>query len=228
MNPETNTPMATADRLIPNLREQIADRLRTDVIVGRFAEGERLSEASLMERFGVSRTPIREALLQLAQEGHLEAKPNCGVRVAERDLDSIRDLIYPIRGTVETYALRSYFDQLGEEDYREWEEILGRLRAACRMRDSAAMAEAGFAFHHSIVSRAEQKDVEAIWLAIVGRVRFLHEHSQYKKPMDNHAAHAALLKTFRSGDKTAAVEALWTHITVDVGTTFMTHVSASS
>jgi len=213
----STTPKATiSGGLPPSLREHIADRLRTDVIVGRLGLGSRLIETDLMERFGVSRTPIREALLQLSHEGHLEAKTNCGVRVADRDLDSIRDLIYPIRGIVETYALRSYFDDLNEGDFRVWNEILGRLRAACRVRDYAAMAEEGFAFHRSIVTRASHKDVEAIWLTLVGRVRHLHEHSQYAEPTDNYTAHAALLETFRAGDKDAAVEALYSHVTVDV------------
>ena len=204
-----------SDKLIPSLREQIADRLRTDVIVGRLDKGIRLSESSLMERFGVSRTPIREALLQLSHEGHLETKPNCGVRVASRDLDSIRDLIYPIRGIVETFALQSYFDDLGEDDFRVWENILGRLHAACRMKDYPAMAEEGFAFHRSIVCRAKNKDVEDMWLAIVGRVRHLHEYSQYADPMDNYAAHAALVDKLRSGNKEAAIEALRQHVTED-------------
>jgi DNA-binding GntR family transcriptional regulator len=65
--------------LIRSTREQITDRLREDIFSGRLAEGERLQEAKLAERFGVSRGPIREALAQLTQEGLLEAKPNRGV-----------------------------------------------------------------------------------------------------------------------------------------------------
>ena len=67
------------DASIRSVREQITDRLRDDILSGRLAEGERLQEAKLAERFGVSRGPIREVLAQLTHEGLVEAKPNCGV-----------------------------------------------------------------------------------------------------------------------------------------------------
>ena len=60
------------------IREQIADRIRADVIAGRLAEGTNLREQALAKQYGVSRAPIRDALLQLTQEGLLIAKPNCG------------------------------------------------------------------------------------------------------------------------------------------------------
>ena len=67
-----------------SLREQIAERIRNDVLCGRLSEGERLNEIKLGEQFGVSRTPIREALQQLMHEGLLEGRPNIGVKVAAR------------------------------------------------------------------------------------------------------------------------------------------------
>src|SRR5947209_10403977 len=78
---------------IQSMREQITNRLREDILSGRLAEGERLHEAKLAKRFGVSRGPIREVLAQLTHEGLLEAKPNCGVKVAASDSESVRDLI---------------------------------------------------------------------------------------------------------------------------------------
>ena len=206
--------MSSTSGLVFGLREQIASRLRDDVLSGRLAEGERLSELGLVERFRVSRTPIREALMQLTHEGLLEAKPNCGVRVASSAPDSIRDLIIPVRRTLETYALQSYFDDINESDFQQWDEILNRLKDACQRHDYPAIAEHDLAFHRSIVRRAEQRDLEAIWSAIVARVRrhFMHTQKGYAEPMDIYAEHAAIVETFRQGDKKAAVESLGANI----------------
>ena len=68
----------------PSLREQIADRLRADLLSGNIPEGESLTEQELSERFAVSRTPVREALQQLTYEGLLEGRRFAGVRVTRR------------------------------------------------------------------------------------------------------------------------------------------------
>jgi DNA-binding GntR family transcriptional regulator len=70
------------------IREQVADRIRADGLSGRLSEGTSLREQSLARQYGVSRAPIRDALLQLTQEGLLVAKPNCGVQVASPSGDS--------------------------------------------------------------------------------------------------------------------------------------------
>jgi len=57
-------------------REQIADRIRTEVLSEKIAIGTSLREQAWGTRYGVSRAPVRDALLQLTQEGLLEARPN--------------------------------------------------------------------------------------------------------------------------------------------------------
>ena len=63
------------------IREQVAAHLRYAVLSGELGEGEALREQPLARHFGVSRGPVRDALLQLTQEGLLVAEQNCGVRV---------------------------------------------------------------------------------------------------------------------------------------------------
>src|SRR5262245_21011464 len=168
------------------LRKQIADRIREDVLAGRFEDGERLRETELVARFGVSRTPIREALVQLTHEGLLEGRPNCGVKVATSPPDSIREFIVPLRRTIETYALRQFFHEIGPSDLKRWQQILARLREACRQRDFAATAECDIAFHRSILERAGQPALLSIWSAIVVQIRrhFRASHERYPNPLD--------------------------------------------
>ncbi len=153
--------------LVFGLREQIVEQLRDDLLCGRIGEGQRLSEQDLVDRFGVSRTPIREALAQLSYEGLLESSPHRGVRVAATPPDAVRELIVPVRRTLESFALGLVFDDLNEDDFRMWDDILADFKKACKAKDCNATVRCDIAFHRSIIRRADQKDLEAIWSAIV-------------------------------------------------------------
>jgi DNA-binding GntR family transcriptional regulator len=203
--------MCAAPALVFSLREQIANQLRIDVLSGRLPEGERLSEVELVERFGVSRTPIREALQQLTHEGLLEGKPNSSVMVTHRPPDAIRELVVPIRRSVETFALRAYFSEISENDFRHWDDLLAHLRAACMERDYEKIAEYDIEFHRSIVRRAHQRDLESIWAALVARVRshfWQTQRRDYFDPIEIYEEHRRIVEVFRSGDIDAAMKAL--------------------
>ena len=194
-----------------SLREQIVEYLRNEVLCGRLAEGDHLNESELAKRFGVSRTPVREALQQLTHEGLLDGKRNLGVKVAQRPLDSIRELVVPIRRSVETFALRSYFATITEEDFARWSAILEKMRTACLADDFHSIAEQDIAFHRAIVRRAGQKDLDALWSAIVARIRHHFAETQqsgYSQPISIFDEHVRILDVFREGDVDAAVEAL--------------------
>jgi DNA-binding GntR family transcriptional regulator len=201
--------------IVRGVRQQIVDRLRGEILSGRLADGERLSELQLAKRFQVSRGPIREAFVQLSHEGLLVAKPNCGVRVAPSAPDSIRKLVIPIRCTIETYALERVFDDLNADDFAALDAILDPLELACRRGDWAGTVEPDIAFHRYILERAGQPDLLAIWTTIVARVRrhFQRVHRKHQdQPIDVYARHKSLVEVFKSGDKEAAVRALEKHI----------------
>lgn len=197
-------------KLVLGLREQIVEQLREDLLSGRIGEGERLVEQDLVHRFGVSRTPIREAIAQLSHEGLLEALPHRTVRVAPTPPDTIRELILPIRSTLESFALSTIFDTLTDDDFDHWDAILSRLEAACRRGDCAETVNCDIAFHRSIIRRTGQKDLEAIWSAIVIRVRshFWKSHRAYQDLMDLYREHQRIVDVFREGDKQAALDVL--------------------
>jgi DNA-binding GntR family transcriptional regulator len=200
---------------IRTVREQITDRLRDDILTGRLAEGERLQEAKLAERFGVSRGPIREVLAQLTHEGLVEAKPNCGVKVTHSDSDAVRELVVPIRRVIETFALKHFFQEINERDVLAWESILHHLKSACERKDQAAIIQYDLAFHRFLLTRAEVPALLAIWQTIVARIRrhFRHATSHYGENfMEIYEQHRRLVEVFRGGNREAAVKALEEHI----------------
>ncbi|MEX0642546.1 MAG: GntR family transcriptional regulator [Pirellulales bacterium] len=203
--------------LVRGLRDQIVDRLRSEVLSGRLSEGTPLREIELSSRFGVSRGPIREALQQLTYEGILVGQPNRGVRVAPAAPDVVRELVVPIRRAIETFALRQFIGELDSDDFVHWESILSRLRSACERANFAEIAEQDIAFHRSILSRSRQEDLLAIWSVLVARIwtHFRENNPKYSDPMEIYQEHRALLSVFREGDPEAAVAALQSHIESD-------------
>jgi DNA-binding GntR family transcriptional regulator len=204
-------------QMVRSTREQIADQLRDDVLTGRLEVGARLSEAHEAERFGVSRGPIREAITQLTTEGLFVAKQNCGVTVAPPAPEPIRELILPIRATLEVYALKQYFADLRPADFREWDELLFRMERACQQGDAHIFPQLDVALHRSIIERADQPDLLAIWQSIVNRMR-AHFWQTTRRAAEQgemprlHRHHVQLIDAFRSGDVDLAVSTLTAHI----------------
>ena len=199
-----------SDELVRGLGSQVVNRLREEILSGNYAEGEALRERELAERFAVSRGPIRDALKQLTWEGVVVTEGYRGSRVAPRVPNAIRDLIVPVRRTIETFALRSFFQEIDDKDFRRWDEILDRMEAACKRSDLSAIAEQDLALHRSIIERAGFPDLEAIWTVILARVRrhFEDSYGRYGSPMEIYQEHRDLIETFRSQDLEASVQAL--------------------
>jgi DNA-binding GntR family transcriptional regulator len=191
-----------AEPVVRGLRQQLVDRLRADVLSGYYAEGDPIRQEEVVARYTVSRTPVREALIQLAEEGLVYTTPNRGARVAKQASDSVREFLIPIRRLIEMHALKLGFNNLNEESFRHLDEILEKMRQACAAKDYPAVAEQDIAFHRAIIEMSGESSLLKIWMTLVGQVRahFHQSHRAYKNLMDVYREHVAIVNTFRSGD----------------------------
>lgn len=124
---------ATRSEADPVFRLDLVRRLLREMFEARWAGGDRLVETELAQRFGVSRTPVREAISELAAVGLVEARPNCGAIMRPFGPRQIED-IYDVRGLLEGEATRLACDRL---DAREVKHLLGTFEEllAERTRD---------------------------------------------------------------------------------------------
>jgi DNA-binding GntR family transcriptional regulator len=197
--------------LIRSLREQVADHLRRDVLAGELSPGEHLREVELARRFGVSRGPVRDALLQLAQEGWLVLEPHCGAKVASPASEGLLPLIRAQRRMVEGFALRLFFKDITPDDFAAWDEILEKMRGACEREDYPAIVLQDIALHLSFMEHAGQPELLDLWLPLVARMRFAYA-KYYRNAMEIYDEHRAIIDAFRRRDLKAAVKALEANI----------------
>ncbi|MCE2472993.1 MAG: GntR family transcriptional regulator [Anaerolineae bacterium] len=192
------------------LPEQIAARLRQDVLSSKLKPGDPLREIDLSERFGVSRGPVREAFRQLTQQGLLVLEPNKGVRVAQNPSDEVRPLVVELRRTIECFVLDSIFERITEADIELWEEILADIRQACERNDVDALTEHDLRFHQAIIQSHDDKDMIALWQPIA--MRMMMHYNRLVDIMDSYREHERILDAIRAGDRAAAVDALTANI----------------
>ncbi|MBT0652138.1 GntR family transcriptional regulator [Geomobilimonas luticola] len=109
------------------LREKILETIRDAIMSGGLKPGEKVAEPELAERFGISRTPIREAFRQLESEGYLTVIPRKGAVVtafSPRDVEEF----YAIKSILEGYAARCACEKLSDKDLEKLDAINAKLR----------------------------------------------------------------------------------------------------
>lgn len=106
-----------------SLTEKVYQALRSDILAGIFEDQEELKETVLAKSYGVSRTPVREAIRQLALEGLVDTVPNRGAYVHNIHCKDVQD-VYAIRSLLEGLAARWAVENITEEQIEAMEEVL--------------------------------------------------------------------------------------------------------
>ena len=135
------------------LREKILETIRDAILKGSLKPGERVSEPELAERFGISRTPIREAFRQLESEGYLEVIPRKGAVVAslsERDVEEF----YAIKIILEGFAARMAAENLSDKDIDRLEAINTKLQKLADEGDVKNFFKVHDEFHEVFIKAA--------------------------------------------------------------------------
>jgi len=192
-------------RTIP---EQIADRLRNDIVSGNLEAGEPLREKDIADRFGVSRGPIREVFRQLTQQGLLELEPNKGVRVAESPSPETRALIVELRRKIEVFIISSCLDQITEEDIQTLEDILEEIKDACQRGAKLALTNLDIRFHEAIIQACDDQGLFTIWQTVTLRMSMrYHRHGELMESYDEHKRIIDAIRDRDLAETIAAIEA---------------------
>lgn len=153
------------------IREQITGQLRNEVLAGTLVPGAVLRETELAERFGVSRGPIRDAFLQLSNEGYLAYVPNRGVTVRHPPDDVDRDFIANLRRQIEVHIIRKTpRTELTPSAIERVQAALGELEVACVAGDRAAVKRSDLDFHEAVLVACGGEMLIPAWKQLCSRM----------------------------------------------------------
>ncbi len=136
------------------LREDIKERLIEAILRGDYKMGQRLTETKLAREFGVSQSPVREALRDLEMMGFVESVPYSGNFVRELSLKEMLDT-YTVRAWLETLAGRLAVPRMTPEVLKQLDALMERMMAAANEDNAHDFAMHDFAFHKTIVETAD-------------------------------------------------------------------------
>jgi DNA-binding GntR family transcriptional regulator len=128
--------------------------IRQAILDGRLPPGGRLKEEELAQELGISRTPVREALLMLQAEGLVDAAPNRGATVCSHSVEDLTDL-YQLRALLEGYAARRAATGLSDEAIAALRESCDRFEGLLGDDgDMSGLVKENFFFHQTIIEGA--------------------------------------------------------------------------
>ncbi len=130
-----------------SLSECVMDYLREEMEKGNLKPGARINEKQLCELLGISRTPIREALLQLEKEGFVEILPRKSIRIKKLTLKEIED-IYNAIGILESEAAEIACEKITKEDIKKMEELYQKMEKALRRNNFISYMEYNRELHN--------------------------------------------------------------------------------
>ncbi len=152
------------------LHEELVGRLRDMIFSGELKGGDRVPEQKLCDMLGISRTPLREALKVLGNEGLLELLPNRGARVAtlsEADIDEI----FPVMGALEALSGELACARLSAAEFAEIRALHYQMALHYTRRELADYFRVNQQIHECILKAAANPTLEAQYNALAGRIR---------------------------------------------------------
>lgn len=183
-----------------SLTSLIFERIREDILNGRYIPGDKLVEIKLADELGVSRTPVREALKQLELDGLVDNIPNRGVVVkgiTTEDIDDILMIRLCIEGLVGQWAA----ERINDSEIKELQEIFDLMEFYTSKKDVEKIFELNTRFHETLYQATKSRYLEGVLkdfqlfirqsrnnsLKTEGRIEFaLEEHREILKALKEH------------------------------------------
>ncbi len=195
--------------------DEVYEQLKRDVSGFKLVPGDRFTETEISERLKVSRTPVRQALFRLQQEGFVEVLFRSGWRVLPFDFDQFEEL-YDLRMVLETTAVRRLCEQVVRVNSDLLDELAGIWLVSTEQRstNTVELAQWDEAFHCALVAAAGNAEMARVHREVTERIRVVRrlDFTQQPRRDATYDEHAKILQAIehKRGDQAALL--LRTHI----------------
>ena len=209
MSPSPTPP----DRTRGRLADAVCARLADDIVLGELAPGSRLDEVMLAQRYGVSRTPVREALKQLAITGLVVYRPNRGALVAEMTPDQL-DAMFEAIGELEAACVRHAAVRMDDAERQELARLHAATREAMKANEPGTYDELNRALHQCLLNGSHNPVLVDTARALRARVAPFRR-TQFRKVermAESYAEHAAIVEAVLARDAPGAHREMRHHL----------------
>jgi DNA-binding GntR family transcriptional regulator len=211
----------------PSKADQVHAQLKTEIELGELAPGSPLSELSLVERTGASRTPVREALRRLAAEGLVDLVPRIGARVSRVSARSVRDL-FEFRQLLEPVAIRQATARAAADPavravFEDMRDDFARIRDRAPSRErSREFYELADRFDWAVIDASRNVHLRRAIAELrphTARLRNL-SHLDPRRTEVSVGEHLAICDALLAGDADTAAAKIAAHLAESVATIF--------
>ncbi|MDR3495573.1 MAG: GntR family transcriptional regulator [Ancalomicrobiaceae bacterium] len=196
--PLVNSPLHSENIVRRSLHHEVVEKLRELILSGELEPRSRVNEMALCERFGISRTPLREAIKLLSAEGLLELLPNRGARVAaltDAEIDEILEVV----GALEATGGELACERITEDELQMIEVATCAMIEAWRVKDYHTYFALNKQIHDAMIAAAGNNTLRGTYFSLSGRVQraryTAHKtEEQWARAIDDHNLMVILLR----------------------------------
>ena len=193
---------------VTSLREQVYLFLREQMHTGAIAPGSTINLTEFSETLGISKTPLRDALIRLESEGFVEILPRRGVRVNALTMKDVKDY-YEIIGQLEGGAILAAFEQMGPTVVRRLDKLNQDMRSSVKTGDFDSYYKKNLEFHEVYLQLYDNKHLRRMIRPLKQRLYDFPRRSYIREwELRNCDEHEQFVERVRAGDSQGAASVI--------------------
>ncbi len=200
-------------KIPPLLVENVTSFLRNAIVSGKLAQGEKLTETSIQKRFGISRSPIREALRALEQEGLVVILPRKGAYVSDITLDELNNTNVVV-ATLEGLAASLALPQFTDKSFKKMDRLVKKMEKEVREFSIIDYTKTHNSFHETFILPCNNK----VLIDLIGKLRRRYVRARVTSYYfvnnieDAVKGHLKIIDTFKENDPQKVENVVKNHI----------------